>query len=100
MAHSRHAQCADECPLMGVKQTLPQHFIFCPFMSTRPRANPAGVAFTKLGPVHTPRALPWDYLLSSTQPRAPGVSNGSKACCQPTNGVGPTTSAMGLPRER
>jgi hypothetical protein len=22
MAHSRHAQCADECPLLGVKRTL------------------------------------------------------------------------------
>src|SRR5262245_10556276 len=43
----RHTQCADECPFLRVKRTLPQHLVSCPL--TRPRADPE-VTFSKEPP--------------------------------------------------
>jgi hypothetical protein len=37
MAQSRHAPCADECPLLGARRTLTNRCYQSRFMSTRPR---------------------------------------------------------------
>src|ERR1700730_3584897 len=36
MAQSRHAQCADECPLLGAKRTLTNRGLPISILSTRP----------------------------------------------------------------
>src|SRR5690349_24851437 len=40
MALSRHAQCADACPLLGAKRTLTNHCLQPRFMRTRPSLSP------------------------------------------------------------
>jgi hypothetical protein len=51
MAQSRHAQCAEECPLLGVKRTF-QIAIQCPLMTLNGRgASPEGWRRATLNPL-------------------------------------------------